>query len=225
MSELVLVSHHLCPYVQRAAIALIEKSVPFQRVTIDLNNRPGWFREISPLGRVPLLRVRGDDGREVVLFESSVICEFIEEAQGGPKLHPEGALDRARHRAWMEFGSAILADIWRLETATDAAAHEAARKAIAAKFASVEAVLAGGPYFDGDRFSLVDAVFAPVFRYFDIFDEIADTGVLSQTPKVRRWRAALAERPSVRAAVAPDYGDRLRAFLAARGAHLLRLAA
>src|SRR5690606_33444659 len=153
------------------------------------------------------------------------ICEFIEEAQGGPKLHPESALDRARHRAWMEFGSAILADIWRLETATDAAAHEAARKAIAAKLASVEAVLAGGPYFDGDRFSLVDAVFAPVFRYFDIFDEIADTGVLSQTPKVRRWRAALAERPSVRAAVAPDYGDRLRAFLAARGAHLLRLAA
>jgi glutathione S-transferase len=48
-----------------------------------------------------------------VLFESAVICEFVEETQPGPKLHPEDALDRAKHRAWMEFGSAILADIWR----------------------------------------------------------------------------------------------------------------
>jgi glutathione S-transferase len=52
----------------------------------------------------------------------------------------------------MEFGSAILADIWRLETATDAATYAAARTAVAAKFASVEAVLYAGPYFAGSRF-------------------------------------------------------------------------
>ena len=50
--KLILVSHHLCPYVQRAAISLAEKGVPFERVDIDLANKPGWFKAISPLGKV-----------------------------------------------------------------------------------------------------------------------------------------------------------------------------
>jgi glutathione S-transferase len=224
MSALTLVSHHLCPYVQRVAIALVEKSVPFERVAVDLSDPPDWFRQISPLGKVPLLRTPRAGGSEAVLFESSVICEFIEETQTGPKLHPEDAFARARHRAFMEFGSAVLADIWRLEIATDETAHEAARSAIAARFAVLEAALGDGPWFDGDRFSLVDAVFAPVFRYFDVFDTIAETGVIAATPKVRAWRTTLAGRPSVRGAVSADYGERLRAFLIERDAHLMKLA-
>lgn len=122
----------------------------------------------------------------------------------------------------MEFGSAILADLWGLETTRDPAVFEAKRAALAAKFATVEAAIAG-PYFAGDRFGLVDAVFGPIFRYFDVFDIIADTGVFDATPKVRAWRRALADRPSVRGAVTPDYPDRLRAFLARHDAWLLRL--
>ena len=83
-------------------------------------------------------------------------------------------------------------------------------------------MLGDGPYFAGARFSLVDAVFAPVFRYFDVFDGIAALGVFDGLPKVSRWRRALSRRPSVRAAVAPDYGDRLLAFLVENDAHLSR---
>jgi glutathione S-transferase len=220
-----LVSHHLCPFVQRAAIVLTEKGVAFERRYIDLADKPEWFRAISPLGKVPLLRLSRAGGAEAVLFESSVICEFIEDTQPDPRLHPQDALERAKHRAWMEFGSAILADIWRLETATDAAGHETARNALAAKFAWIENVLGNGLYFGGDRFSLIDAVFAPAFRYFDVFDQIAEMGVFAETPKVRVWRTALSERPSVRDAVTADYGERLRAFLIKRGAHLIKLAA
>ena len=61
-TTLTLVSHLLCPYVQRAAIALREKDVPFERVVIDLANKPDWFVAISPLGKVPLLRVPRPDG-------------------------------------------------------------------------------------------------------------------------------------------------------------------
>jgi glutathione S-transferase len=225
MTKLTLVSHHLCPYVQRAAIALAEKRVPFDRVMIDLSSKPKWFLAISPLGKVPLLRVPQPDGREAVLFESSVICEYIEETQPGAKLHPADPLERAQHRAWMEFGSAILSDIWGLETTRDPAVYEAKRMAVASKLATIETALGRGPYFAGDRFSLLDAVFGPIFRYFDVFDTIANTGVLADVPKVRAWRAALAQRPSVRNAVATDYPDRLRAFLARHGAHLLDLAA
>ncbi len=225
MSKLTLVSHHLCPYVQRAAIALLEKGVPFERVMIDLANKPEWFLAVSPLGKVPLLRVPRPEGPEAVLFESNVICEYIEETQAGPKLHPAEPLERAQHRAWMEFGSTILSDLWGLETTQDPAVYDAKRTAIAAKFVRVEAAVGEGPHFAGERFSLVDAVFAPIFRYFDVFDTIADTRVLADVPKVRAWRAALSARPSVRNAVGPDYPERLRAFLVRHDAHLLRLVA
>ncbi len=222
MTMLTLISHHLCPYVQRAAIALTEKGVEFERVNVDLANRPDWFSAISPLGKVPLLKVGGE-----VLFESAAILEYLEETQPNP-LHPSEPLARARHRAWMEFGSTILADIWAFYTAADAATFDAKTAALRTKFERLEAELGDGPYFAGQRFSLVDAVFAPVFRYFDVFDRIAEFGILSGLPKIAGWRANLAARRSVIAAVSPDYPARLQAFIASKGGHLaqhLRLAA
>ena len=221
--QLTLVSHALCPYVQRAVIALTEKGVPFERVVIDLDAKPDWFIALSPLGKVPVLRVAELGRPEAVLFESSVICEWIEETQGGARLQPDDPLDRAGHRAWMEFGSAVLADIYAIETTRDPSAFEARRAALAAKFGRVEDALGGGPWFAGERFSLVDAVFAPAFRYFDLFDSIADMRVFDRTPKVRAWRAELAERPSVRNAVRSDYLELLRGFLIRHDSHLLEL--
>ena len=209
MSEpLTLVSFDLCPYVQRAAIVLAEKGVPFRRIDVDLANKPAWFKAISPLGKVPLLQV-GDE----VLFESAAIVEYLEEAQPHP-LHPEDLLQKARHRGWMEFGSSILADIWVLETTADRAAFADKLTVLKGKFSRLEGELGDGPYFAGSQFSIVDAVFAPVFRYFDVFETIADIGVLDGLPKVGRWRRALAARPSVQNAVSSNYADRLRGFVA-----------
>lgn len=61
---------------------------------------------------------------------------------------------------------------------------EEKRKAVAAKFARVEAALGNGPWFAGEALSLVDAVFARIFRYFDVFDQITDTSVFAETSKV-----------------------------------------
>jgi glutathione S-transferase len=214
MAKLTLISHPLCPYVQRVAIALAERGVTFERVYIDLAAKPDWFLALSPLGKVPLLQV-GDD----VLFESSVICEYLEDTLPGP-LHPAEPLERARHRGWMELGSSVLADIWSLEIAQDAAGVERATADLRGKLARVEAQLGDGPYFAGARFSLVDAVFAPAFRYFELFDQLADLGVLADLPRVRAWRDALARRPSVRDAVPADYHARLLAFLMNKQAYL-----
>lgn len=219
MTRLTLVSHHLCPYVQRAAIALDEKGVAFERIDIDLADKPDWFLAISPLGKVPLLKVGG-----AVIFESAVILEYLEETQPNP-LHPVDPLQRADHRAWMEFGSGILADIWNFYVAADEAAFESKRKALTGKFARLEQRLGEGPYFDGARFSLVDAVFGPVFRYFDAFDRIADFGVLTDKPGLADWRLALAQRPSIARAVKAGYPERLWAFLQARGSRLSALMA
>src|SRR5207248_7310045 len=97
-----LISHKLCPYVQRAVIALTEKGVSFERIDIDLSNKPDWFLKISPLGKTPVLLVDGHP-----IFESAVICEYLDETIE-PPLHPDDSLRRAQHRAWMEFSSATL---------------------------------------------------------------------------------------------------------------------
>jgi glutathione S-transferase len=219
MTKLTLISHELCPFVQRAAIALEEKGVKFERINVDLANKPDWFLKISPLGKVPLLTV--DDA---VIFESAVILEYLEETQPGP-LHPADALQRAEHRAWMEFGSTILMDLWNFYTAMDEAAFQAKAKQLTEKFARLEQRLGEGPYFDGARFSLVDAVFGPVFRYFDTFDRIADFGMLADKPRLAAWRNALAQRPSVARAVKADYPERLWAFLQSRDSRLSALMA
>ena len=151
----------------------------------------------------------------------AVILEYLEETQQNA-LHPAAPLARAEHRAWIEFGSAILNDIWALYTAPDQATFDAKAAALHDKFIRVEARLKG-PWFDGERFSLVDAVFGPVFRYFDAFDRIGDFGILAGLPKTAAWREALAAHPSVQTAVSPDYPALLWDFYRTRGSHLSRL--
>jgi glutathione S-transferase len=214
-ARLTLVSHHLCPYVQRAAIVLAEKGVPFERRWIDLANKPAWFRAVSPLGKTPVLLV-GD----VAVFESAVICEYLDETHV-PRLHPADPLERARHRAWIEFGSAVLNTIGAFYTAPDAAALESRRGELRAKFEQLEQQVQG-PWFAGEAFSIVDAVFGPVFRYFDVFEVLGEPPLFTGLPRVQAWRAALSERPSVRGAALPDYRERLTRFLLERKSELSR---
>ena len=217
MSEpLTLVSHTLCPYVQRAVIALTEKRVPFERRYVDLANKPAWFLRISPLGKTPVLQV-GDEA----IFESAAILEYLDETQPAP-LHPVDPVERARHRAWIEFGSGTLSDIAGFYSAPDAAAFETWAGALRARFQLLERHLGAGPYFSGYSFRLVDAAFGPVFRYFDVFDRIGDFGILRGLPRIASWRRALAARPSVREAVQADYAEELERFVERRQSHLSR---
>lgn len=213
-----LISHTLCPYVQRVAITLEEKGVSFERTYIDLANKPSWFLEISPLGKTPVLLV--DD---IPIFESTVILEFLEETRPNP-MHPSDAIKRAGHRAWMEFGSAVLNDIAGFYSAPDASVFDTKVAALRSKFTRLEAELTATPYFDGDHFSLVDAVFGPVFRYFDVFDEIGDFGVLTGLVRVEKWRRSLQQRATIKTAVSSDYPTLLMQFIKRRRSYLSELA-
>ncbi|SNS90238.1 glutathione S-transferase [Noviherbaspirillum humi] len=210
----VLVSHALCPYVQRAAIVLKEKGVPFIRRDIDLADKPDWFLDVSPLGKTPVLLVE-----DTPIFESAVICDYLDEVFA-PRLHPEDPLQRARHRAWVEFGSAMLNAIAGFYSAPDEDGLQRAAAALRRRFVQLEAALDSAPYFAGGCFSIVDAAFGPVFRYFDVFDRIGNFGFLDGLSRVQAWRAALAARDSVKAAVSRDYEDLLAAFLMQRGSAL-----
>lgn len=217
MSDLHLISHHLCPYVQRAVIVLSEKSIPHRRSYIDLADKPEWFRALSPTGRVPLLETGGR-----VLFESQVIAEYLDETTPG-SLHPEDPLERARHRAWIEFGSDTLAAIGKLYNAPDEEAFAAAADTLRGRLERIAPEVAG-VFFAGDSFHMVDGVWGTIFRYFDTFDAIGDFGLMPAQGRMVEWRAAVAARPSVQQAPPEGYPDRLMAFLAARQSYLGALA-
>jgi glutathione S-transferase len=212
-SKLTLISHPLCPFVQRAAIVLLEKGAPFDRIDVDLAAKPDWFLALSPTGKVPLLKAGQADGTDAILFESMVICEYLDETQDGAGLYPVDALSRARQRGWIEFGTATLADAWQFLNATDRPTADTKQAAFRDRLQRLEAVLAAGPYFGGAAFGMVDAVFAPLFRYFDILDPTVSQPIFENLPRVSAWRAALAARQSVIAAVAEDYADRFRQHL------------
>lgn len=213
-----LISNHLCPYTQRAAIQLGEKGIAFERTYIDLADKPAWFLQLSPLGKVPVLR-HGD----AIVFESAVICEYIEEVTAAASLLPAEPAARARQRAWVEFASAIVGDVFAFYSAPDATSFERKCVDLAARFKTLEGQLGSGPYFDSAKFGLVDAAFAPLFRLFDSFDEIGDFGVFDGLARVLAYRRALAARPSVQQAVVSDYGPRFRQYLATRGSRLSAL--
>ena len=97
--------------------------MPFERIDVDLANKPQWFTAISPLGKTPVLKVGTS-----AIFESAVILEYLEETQPLP-LHPGHPLRRAEHRAWIEFGSAVLNDIAGLYSAADETAFAQKAKA------------------------------------------------------------------------------------------------
>ncbi|MFZ2099686.1 MAG: glutathione S-transferase family protein [Oricola sp.] len=213
----ILISHHLCPYVQRAVIVLTEKGVEHERTYIDLANKPDWFTRISPLGRVPVLRIGSE-----VLFESQAIAEYLDEVTEG-SLHPADPLAKAHQRSWIEFGSETLKAIGAFYSA-NADAFEAARQALSDRLERISGEIAG-PYFSGEEFRMIDGVWGTVFRYFDVFDAIGDFELHSAHGAVASWRDTVSRRPSVRNAVPEGYPERLLAFLRARNSHLSTLIA
>lgn len=206
MPSLHLVSHHLCPYVQRAVIVLAEKGIKHERTYIDLSNKPDWFTEKSPLGRVPILEV--DDS---VLFESQVIAEYLDEITPG-SLHPDDALEKARHRAWIEYGSETLSAIAGFYNATDSELFEKKKSLLREKFCRIETEVSG-KYFAGERFHMIDGVWGTIFRYIDVFDTIDDFGLVANLEAVQNWRKTISLRPTVMSAVPSGYSTRLVEFL------------
>ncbi len=213
-----LITHVLCPYVQRSVIVLQEKRIPYRRTDIDLANKPEWFKEISPLGKVPILVT----GQKQSLFESAVICEYLNEVTPG-SLHPKDALERAEHRAWIEFGSGLLNHIAQLYNAPTAEAYDATRHTLRTRFQQLETRLGSGPYFSGERFRIIDAVYGPIFRYFDVLEPVVELDIFQSLTKVQAWREQLWQRESVRQAVTHDYPERLLAFIRDRRSYLSSL--
>lgn len=208
LPTLELISFPVCPFVLRARLLLALKGVDYTLTQIDIEHKPDWFLEISPLGKVPVLRV----GNEAVLFESQVIAEYLDDITPG-SLHPADPLARARDRAWIEFATQLILTGFGHLTATDAAARDTTRAAFDRLLAHLERNLSDGPFFNGDRFLMIDAAYAPFFVQMATVREAAGADLLAGLPKIGRWSEAVRAHETVRSVVPEDFAANLVALL------------
>lgn len=191
------------------------KEVEFDVTYVNLREKPDWFLEISPHGKVPVLKV--DDE---ILFESNAIAEYLDEVVT-PRLHPEDTIDRARNRAWTdyvpEFAKAIGGGIAYVKTREEV---DKAIEAAPVPLGRVEKALAArgndGPYFNGKDLSLVDCAYAPFLQRFTFVEGYLKSGLLDDFPLIRAWRDALLADERVTGAVPDNFVDEYKAGLRRR---------
>jgi glutathione S-transferase len=181
------------------------KNVEFDVTYVNLREKPDWFLELSPHGKVPVLKV--DDE---VLFESGAIAEFLDETVE-PRLHPENPIQRARNRAWTDFVPDFTKALNAIGYATSREALEEGIANVPKALGRLEGALANrgndGPYFNGDRLSLVDAAYGPMLQRFQLVEDVLQTGVMNDFPLLKAWSEALLANETVAGAVADNFAE------------------
>jgi glutathione S-transferase len=202
-SKFMLCSFKTCPWVQRAAIVLRAKQVPYEITYIDRDNRPDWFLAVSPHSKVPVLQIDGKDA----LFESNAIAEYLEET-ASPRLHPEDPIARARNRAWTDYVTTFASAISNTMYADSEAEFAANSAKIAGPFGKLEEALAkrgnAGPFFNGTKMSLVDAAYAPFLQRYTFMDKVKPLGIIEKFPHLAAWRDTLLAAAPVKASTVPN---------------------
>lgn len=204
MSAVELYSYEACPYAQRSRMVLAEKAIDYQLHEIDLYHRPANWREISPTGKVPVLRHAGR-----TIYESAIINQYLDENFPEIPLMPGDPAGRAQARIWMDhcdhhFMPAINAVTWgrggpeqrraNLEKAADAL-RELEQRGLADSGA--------GPYWFGEQVSLVDFQYLPFFERFPVYQELGGLEWPAACARLRAWLDAMLDRDSVRRTVKP----------------------
>ncbi len=212
-----LVSFTICPYVQRAAFTLEEKGQAYEIEYIDIQDKPAWFLEISPRGKVPLLLL--PDG--AVLFESQGIVEYLDETLG-ERLAAEDPVLRARERAWFAFaGEDLFGALHSVMFATTAEGLEASSAKVRTLLGRLESEMQGRQWLsnDGSRFGLADVALLPAFTRIAFFEGMG-AKLLNDLPTVAGWSARMLARPAAARSIPPIWEDDMRRRMAGKGAVL-----
>jgi glutathione S-transferase len=172
-----------CPYAARARIALAEKGLHYEAVEIDLDDRPAWLYEKNPLGRVPVYEEEGG----LVLPESEVIMEYLEERFPEPALWPLDPAERALARLRLHRFDRIGDEYYALRRGEDSRLDE--------RLAELETALEAQPFLSGRDYGLADIGYVPW-----ILRARERLGVdLEPFPALMDWLGRLSARPAVAA--------------------------
>jgi glutathione S-transferase len=207
-----------CPFAQRAWIVLCEKRIPHQYVEINPYKKDATFLAVNPRGLVPAIALPpAPEGPERVLYESLVVCEYLDEAYSDAEkyrapLLPEDSYDRARCRLWIDhINTRIVPAFYKFLQHTPEKPYtlEEVRSEFAGHVRTFATELSPrGPWFLGDRFSLVDVALAPWAKRLFLIDHYKQGGVGLPTEgdsdaesriwaKWRVWLEAITQRESI----------------------------
>ena len=197
--KLKVVSYKACPFVQRVLIVLQHKKIEHEIEYIDLAEPPGWFLDMSPLKKVPILIV-GED----VVFESSVINEYLDETYDN-KMHPKSAILKAQNRSWIELGSNVSMCTLRLTLLQNKDEFLSAILELHDYFDQSEKALLSAPFFNGNQLSLVDATYAPAFQRLDFIEQIYGSIYDQKRHKrIVNWKKNLLDLEALKKSGVPD---------------------
>ncbi|MEQ1813072.1 MAG: glutathione S-transferase N-terminal domain-containing protein, partial [Candidatus Nitrotoga sp.] len=150
------------PFSQRCRIVLYEKGMDFQVIDVDVYNKPEDLAVMNPYNRVPVLVER-----ELVLYESNIINEYIDERFPHPQLMPADPVMRARARLFLHrFETEMFCHIEALEGGAQKAADKA-RLAVRDSLTQIAPVFAKQKYMLDDGFSMLDVAIAPLLWRLD----------------------------------------------------------
>jgi glutathione S-transferase len=202
--------------VQQVVILLQEKGITYERINIDLDNKPNWLRSYSPTEKVPLLIIN----QYKVLFESQVICDYLDEVFEG-SLQPECYYEKARQRAWIEQARNMLNLIAKMiyfDKNTTSFMDSIEKLLMLLNL--IETEHSGECYFSGNRFHLIDIIYATLFRYFAVIELSQIAPILQHMPHLRAWQHSLSKRVSIKKAVPINYNQQLKKFISQKNSYL-----
>ena len=150
-----------------------------------------------------------------------MISEYLDEVYP-PSLHPESALEKARHRAWVEFGSEQLGAQFRMLVAQDEAGFIENRDELRSGLKRLESAMSGdGPFFSGQNIALIDTALAPIFMRLAIVNAIRPLELFSDDSPMGRWSSALLAQDSVKESVVPEFEELFLNFFRSKNSYAL----
>jgi RNA polymerase-associated protein len=163
---MVLYSGTTCPFSQRCRLVLFEKGMDFEVRDVDLFNKPEDISTMNPYGQVPILVER-----ELILYESNIINEYIDERFPHPQLMPADPLMRARARLMLfNFEKELFVHVHVLESErakSNDKSHDKARAEIRDRLTTLAPLFLKNKYMLGDEFSMLDVAVAPLLWRLD----------------------------------------------------------
>jgi glutathione S-transferase len=217
LPKLELISFKLCPFVQKVVIALKFQKINYDITYINLKNPPAWFKEISPLAKVPILKVADE-----VLFESSVIQEFIDDISNN-SMHPEDFLEKAKSRALASFGSSIFEMLRGVAGAKNKEECMENVQKVVKKLSFLEENCTDNNYFFGNKFKFLDASLAPLFMRMEIINQSYGLDFLDSLPKLKKYSKNVLEVKCVTNSVVEEFLDLYTGMISSLDGYLFTL--
>lgn len=185
-STMTLYSDPRCPYSHRVRIVLAEKGLTPELVDIDTNNKPEELLALNPYGSVPTLA-----DRDLILYDSKIIMEYLDERFPHPPLMPVYPVARAKTRLMIY---RIDKDWYSLldQIMVGGPQTKQARKELQESIIGIAPLFTNSTYFLSDEFSLLDCVLAPLLWRLPSLD----IDVVTKGKSIKKYEDTIFSRPS-----------------------------